>query len=159
MIGYEDTPESDSQWLKAADNLGFAETLIICDVTQELVKDINDPSREIAKTFLHFNTGLVGLLMLNPTNNAKCQDKWTDTTQKEQWVGRQVFVTTKEYTNFPPGWDITPLEHLAQTEMEFDSDIPFDDKLDTMGKESKAAKKARKAEKKARKAAKKAAAK
>lgn len=116
--------EKNSKWAKAADNLGFAKELQISEVSEEFVKDFNDPTMELVKTCVKFENGLDGMLLLNDTNEAKLQNKWSDTTEMDHWVGRKVFVTVQEYKNFNPGWVVTPMDASPQKEMDFDDDIP-----------------------------------
>ena len=56
-------------------------------------------------------------LVLNPSNNnSLCQAYGNDS---DDWVGKQVALSTKEYDAFPPGWIVTPLD------VPFDDEIPF----------------------------------
>jgi len=128
MSKYEEKPKRENEWLKASEHMDFAMQVCIQKVTDELCKDFNT-QEEVYKTGLWINSSeLEGIILLSPSNKMACQAKWQDTDETEDWKGRDVFLSTKEYkmeNGITYGWIVVPLALPAQQEMDFDDEIPF----------------------------------
>lgn len=105
----------ESKHLKARDFLGKNLKVSIRDVqfVEFEGRDGEPPQRKAILLFEGKEKGLV----LNTTNveNLSNAYGW----DSDNWIGKSVALTTKEYEGFSPGWIVTPLE------VDYDDELPF----------------------------------
>lgn len=118
MVDMSKFSGSESKYLKASDFLGKSLKVTIESVSI-LEFDATDNKPAESKSALKFEGKEKGLV-LNATNNKiLCTAYGNDS---DGWIGHEIGLTTKEYDNYAPGWEIKPLD---VAEPDFDDDIPF----------------------------------
>lgn len=109
--------EGNSDDLKAKDFIGKSFKLVIERVsTQDYEANDNQPAN--TKAVLYFE-GKEKRLVLNGTNTETLCNAYG--AESEEWVGKEVSLTTKDYTDkgYGHGWIVQALD------VEYDDPIPF----------------------------------
>jgi len=106
---------TESKHLKAKDFLGKNLKVAIKDV-QFVEFEGRDGAPPDKKAILLFEGKEKGLVLNGTNNDTLCNAYGYDS---DNWVGKSISLTTKEYENFAPGWIVSPLD------VEYDDEIPF----------------------------------
>ena len=105
---------AESKHLKAKDFLGKNLKAAIKDV--QFLEFDNEGGPPDKKAVLLFEGKEKGLVLNTTNNDTLCNAYGFDS---DEWIGKSVQLTTKEYENYAPGWIVTPLD------VEYDDNIPF----------------------------------
>ena len=115
MANMKQFSASESKHLKAKDFLGKNMKVVVATV-QIVEFEATQDAPASTKSVLTFEGKEKGLV-LNPTNNdVMCKAYGED---GDNWIGKQIALSTKEYDTYPPGWIVQALD------VEFDDEIPF----------------------------------